>query len=77
MSRESLRAFSDERYRAYAAERRLTKGMNRREVVRAWGLFDDQNVYATDDGDAVFEQLLFSRSRRVYLKDGLVCHWSE
>ncbi|MHC4814092.1 MAG: tetratricopeptide repeat protein, partial [Planctomycetota bacterium] len=72
-----LRALSDERYKAYANGRRITKGMNRREVIRAWGFFRDHNVALGGDGKAVFEQLLFARSRQVYLKNGLVCFWSE
>ena len=75
--KDELRAFSDERYKTYADERRITKGMSRQEVIRAWGFFLDQNVWANREGSAVFEQLLFERGRKVYLKDGLVCYWSE
>ena len=51
--------------------------MNRREVIRAWGFFNDQNSTFDPEGKDLFEQLVFGRSREVYLKNGLVCHWTE
>jgi len=72
-----LRGLSDQRYLVYVKARRITKGMNRREVIRAWGFFNDQNLSFGVEGKDLFEQLLFDRSRKVYLKNGLVCHWSE
>ena len=76
-SEEELRAFSDERYQSYAAEKRITKGMNRREVIRAWGFFDELTVLQATGDKVVFEQLNFDHSRKVYLRNGLVCYWSE
>ncbi len=72
-----LRSLSDQRYLTYVKARRITKGMNRREVIRAWGFFTDQNLAFGAEGKALFEQLQFDRSRKVYLKNGLVCHWTE
>lgn len=71
-----LRRGSDEEYQAKAQERRLTRGMNRREVIQAWGFFSDQNVSPATDG-SLYEQLLYPSGRQVYLRDGLVCFWSE
>jgi len=72
-----LRAFSDERYQSYAEEHRITKGMNRREVIKAWGFFDELTVFEAGKHKVVFEQLNFEHSRKVYLRNGLVCYWSE
>lgn len=72
-----LRSLSDERYLAYVESGRITRGMNRREVIRAWGFFNDQNSTFDPEGKDLFEQLVFGRSRKVYLKNGLVCHWTE
>jgi tetratricopeptide (TPR) repeat protein/WD40 repeat protein len=72
-----LRAFSDERYQSYAEEHRITKGMNRREVVKAWGFFGELTVFETGEHKVLFEQLHFEHSRKVYLRNGLVCYWSE
>ena len=72
-----LRELSDVQYRVDANQRRIAKGMNRREVITAWGFFEDQNVLAAGEGETTFEQLIFGGGRRVYLRDGLVFLWSE
>ena len=51
--------------------------MNRREVIKAWGFFAELTVFKTDEDKVVFEQLNFDHSRKVYLRNGLVCYWSE
>lgn len=76
-SGNGLRALSDERYRAEADGKGVLKGMYRREIIRAWGFFDDQNVLELADGRVVYEQLIFGNGRQVYLRNGLVCFWSE
>jgi tetratricopeptide (TPR) repeat protein len=72
-----LRSSSDSHYEEMAAKKRILLGMNRREVIQAWGFFQDQNVFSARAGDTVFEQLLFENARQVYLRDGLVCFWTE
>ncbi len=74
---EDLRVSTDEEYTQIVEEKKISNGMNREEVIRAWGFFNDQNVLRKDGGDTVFEQMLFPNSRQVYLKNGLVCFWSE
>ena len=74
---EDLRVSTDEEYTQMVAEKKISNGMNREEVIRAWGFFNDQNVLRKDGGDTVFDQMLFPNSRQVYLKNGLVCFWSE
>ena len=74
---QNLRALADARYKAEAEAKRISKGMNRREVIQAWGFFEDQNIFKLNDGIIVYEQLLFSSGRQVYLRNGLVCFWSE
>ncbi len=74
---EDLRVSTDEHYRDMVAQKKISNGMNRREVIQAWGFFEDHNVLRKDDGQTVFEQLLFENSRQVYLKNGLVCFSSE
>jgi hypothetical protein len=76
-SGSGLRGLSDDRYRAEADGKGILKGMYRREVIRAWGFFDDQNVLELADGRVVYEQLIFGNGRQVYLRNGLVCFWSE
>ena len=73
----TLRSLSDERYRAQADDRGILKGMYRREIIRSWGFFEDQNVFELNDGRTVYEQLIFDSGRQVYLRNGLVCFWSE
>ena len=72
-----LRAFSAERYRAHSDEHRITKGMNRAEVIASWGFYRDLSVFADGEKNSQFELMIFEHTRKVYLKDGLVCHWSE
>ena len=76
-SGSGLRGLSDDRYRAEADDKGILKGMYRREIIRAWGFFDDQNVLELADGRVVYEQLIFASGRRVFLRNGLVCFWSE
>jgi tetratricopeptide (TPR) repeat protein len=74
---DGLRTMTDEEYAAEVAEQRVAKGMTREEVIRAWGFFQDQNVFSPEDADAEYEQLLYSAGKQVYLRDGEVCFWSE
>lgn len=74
---KDLRVSSDSYYEEMARNKRISNGMNRREVIEAWGFFEDQNIVTSDGGETVFEQLLFENSRQVYLKNGRVCFWSE
>lgn len=76
-SEAELRTLDDADYRTAAKDSRLLKGMNRREIVAAWGFFDDQNVYRLPDSDVVYEQLLYKNGRQIYLRNGLVCDWSN
>ena len=72
-----FRTLGEERYRTFAAENTIVKGMNRREVIEAWGFFEDQNVVEFDNGETIYEQLLFEKGRKVYLRNGFVCFWTE
>lgn len=72
---EELRAFSDARYQNFVAEQRVSKGMTRREVLQSWGFFADINRLQREGVE--FQQLIYGRSRKVYLRDGLVCFWTE
>jgi len=74
---KTFRTRTDERYKTESEAKRVAKGMNRREVIRAWGFFDDQNIIRLEEGKTVYEQLLFRNGRQAYLKNGLVCFWSE
>lgn len=79
-SNDKLRSLPAERYQADVQERRICKGMTRREVIEAWGFFEDQNTIeiASEGGPrVVYEQLLYPNMRQVYMRDGEVCFWSE
>ena len=65
-------------YDALSSQRRITRGMNRREVVQAWGYFDDISIVTALTSAEKYEELVFSNSaRRVYLKRGHVLFWVD
>ena len=72
-----FRTLSDADYVAAARRKTILKGMNRREMIEAWGFFEDQNVFHMSEDDVVYEQLLFSNGRQIYLRNGRVCFWSN
>ena len=72
-----LRVKTDAFYSDEAAAKRVVEGMNRREVIQAWGYFEDQNLYEVPDTELTYEQLLYPDGRRVYMRGGVVCFWSE
>ena len=72
---DNFRTLGDANYAAAAKAKQLLKGMNRREMIKAWGFFEDQNVFQIPESDVVYEQLLFSNGRQIYLRNGLVCFW--
>ena len=74
---DDFRALGDANYAAAAKAKQLLKGMKRREMIKAWGFFEDQNVFQIPESDVVYEQLLFSNGRQIYLRNGLVCFWSN
>ena len=75
-SEDPLRTLADDQYMQKAREKRVLLGMNRREVIEAWGYFQDQNTLSIDDG-IEYEQFLFENGRQAYLRNGLLCSWSE
>jgi tetratricopeptide (TPR) repeat protein len=85
-SPERLRQLPSDRYRSEVGARRIAAGMTREEALEAWGYFTDQNVFRVPEraagdgaprGAVVFEQWLYPSGRQVYLREGLVCFWSE
>jgi len=71
-----LRTKTDQSYAAQAKDKRLLVGMNRKEIIEAWGLFRDQNVFVLNE-KVTYEQLLFDNGRQAYLRNGLLAYWSE
>ncbi len=65
-------------YDALSSQQRITRGMNRREIVQAWGYFDDISIVSSLTSAEKYEELVFSNSaRRIYLKRGHVLFWVD
>ena len=75
-SGQELRQFPDGTYVQRASEKVVVVGMRRPEVIEALGYFVDQNTLTLDEG-VRYEQLLFENGRQVFLRNGLLCSWSE
>lgn len=75
---EHLRELPAGFYDALSSQGRISRGMNRREVIQAWGYFDDISVVSSPTSAETYDELVFSdASRRVYLRRGEVLFWVD
>ena len=71
----NLRSSNPKIYKKAVSQKRILKGMNRKEIIASWGFFHDLQQLSKEN--SLFELFIYENGKRVYLKDGFVFAWTK